>query len=159
MGRELEEKVTTEVETARQTLADLEQKLAAAEARVVEMSTERRRIAYAATTGDADAKRALDKLNKESAVAGLDIENVRSALDEAKRRLAEAERAESMAAATENAEAALVIADRLVERAAKIDAALATAREELHAYKHDLQGLHLAGCAARQEINFSHSAA
>ena len=48
----------------------------------------------------------------------------------------------------ENAEAALVIGDRLLERAAKIDAALATAREEMLAYKRDVDALHMTGCAA-----------
>ena len=53
-----------------------------------------------------------------------------------------------MAASVENAEAALVIGNRLLERAAKIDAALATAREEMLAYKRDVDALHLTGCAA-----------
>ena len=136
------------VEEARRIAAELENKLAAAEARAVDLQTERRRLSFAANTGDGAAEKRLKALNTEAAHINLDIENVRSAIDEAKRRLAAAERDEAMAAARENAEAALVISNRLVERAAKIDAALATAREEMLAYKRDVDALHLTGCAA-----------
>ena len=110
----------------------------AAEARAVDLQTERRRLSFAANTGDGAAEKRLRALNTEAAHINLDIENVRSAIDEAKRRLAAAEHDEAMAAAVENAEAALVIGNRLLERAAKIDAALATAREEMLAYKRDV---------------------
>ena len=114
----------------------------------MELQTERRRLSFAANTGDGAAEKRLKALNTEAAHINLDIENVRTAIDEAKRRLAAAERDEAMAAARENAEAALVIGNRLVERAAKFDAALATAREEMLAYKRDVDALHLTGCAA-----------
>jgi hypothetical protein len=140
--------MTTEVETARQTLAGLEQKLASAEAHGVELQTERRRLSFDANTGDTKALKELEKLNARSATAGLEIENIRSAIDEAKRRLSAAIRDEETAKAREDAEAAIVIGERLVERAAKIDAALATAREEMQAYKRDVDSLHLIGCAA-----------
>ena len=136
------------VEEARRIVAELENKLAAAEARAVELQTERRRLSFDANTGDGAAEKGLKALNTEAAHINLDIENIRSAIDEAKRRLAAAERDEAMAAARDNAEAALVIGNRLVERAAKIDAALATAREEMLAYKRDVDALHLTGCAA-----------
>jgi hypothetical protein len=154
MGRLIGEKMTTEVEKARQTQADLEQKLAAAEGRVVEMSTERRRLAFDANTGDADAKRALDKLNKESAVAGLEIENVRSALDEAKRRRAEAERTELMAHDRENAARWLEIAERRVERGKRIHAALDSVRKDIEADKADVDELHVLGCQAPTSQQF-----
>lgn len=140
--------VTTAVEEARRIAAELENKLAAAEARAVELQTERRRISFDANTGDGAAEKRLRALNADAAHINLDIENVRSAIDEAKRRLAAAERDEAMAAARDNAEAALVIGNRLVERAEKIDAALATAREEMLAYKRDVDALHITGCAA-----------
>ena len=114
----------------------------------MDLQTERRRLSFDANTGDGAAEKRLKALNTEAAHINLDIENIRSAIDEAKRRLAAAERDEAMAAARENAEAALVISNRLVERAAKIDAALATAREEMLAYKRDVDALHLTGCAA-----------
>ena len=82
-------------------------------------------------------------------MSDLDIENVRSPPSRKQNVVfSAAERDEAMAAARENAEAALVIGNRLVERAAKIDAALATAREEMLAYKRDVDALHLTGCAA-----------
>ena len=114
----------------------------------MDLQTERRRLSFAANMGDGAAEKRLKALNTEAAHINLDIENVRSAIDEAKRRLAAAERDEAMAAARDSAEAALVIGDRLLERAAKIDAALATAREEMLAYKRDVDALHLTGCAA-----------
>ena len=136
------------VEESRRIVAELENKLAAAEARAVELQTERRRLSFAANTGDGAAEKRLKALNTEAAHIALDIENIRSAIEEAKRRLAAAERDEAMATARDNAEAALVIGNRLVERASKIDAALATAREEMQAYKRDVDALHLTGCAA-----------
>ena len=136
------------VEESRRIVAELENKLAAAEARAVELQTERRRLSFAANTGDDAAAKKLKSLNTEAAHINLDVENVRSAIDEAKRRLAAAERNEAMAASVKNAEAALVIGDRLLERAAKIDAALSTAREEMLAYKRDVDALHMTGCAA-----------
>ena len=140
--------MTEATEAARQIVAELEGKLAAGEARAVDLQTERRRLSFDANTGDGAAEKRLKALNTEAAHINLDIENVRSAIDEAKRRLTAAERDEAMAASVENAEAALVIDDRLLERATKIDAALATAREEMLAYKRDVDALHLTGCAA-----------
>ena len=98
--------MTEATEAARQIVAEPENKLAAAEARAVELQTERRRLSFAANTGDGAAEKRLKALNTEAAHINLDIENVRSAIDEAKRRLAAAERDEAMAASVENAEAA-----------------------------------------------------
>ena len=115
----------------------------------MDLQTERRRLSFAANTGDGAAAKGLKALNTEAAhIRSRHRECSQSAIDEAKRRLAAAERDEAMAAARENAEAALVIGNRLLERAAKIDAALATAREEMLAYKRDVDALHLTGCAA-----------
>ena len=72
-----------------------------------------------ANTGDGAAEKRLKALNTEAAHINLDIENVRSAIDEAKRRLAAAERDEAMAAARENAEAHWSSAIGCVERAAR----------------------------------------
>ena len=119
------------VEESRRIVAELENKLAAAEARAVELQTERRRLSFAANTGDGAAEKRLKALNTEAAHINLDIENVRSAIDEAKRRLAAAERDEAMAAARENAEAALKHRRSAGCSAAhEIDAALASRCEK-----------------------------
>ena len=136
------------VEESRRIVADLEGKFAAAESRATELQTERRRLSFDANTGDGAAEKRLRALNTEAAHINLDVENVRSAIDEAKRRLAAAERDEALAAARDSAASALVIGDQLLECAAKIDAALATAREEMWAYKRNVDALHLTGCAA-----------
>jgi hypothetical protein len=144
----------TTVEESRRIVAELETKLAAAEARAVELATERRRISFAANTGDADARKALDRLNKEAATAGLEIENIRSALEEAKRRLAEAERREAMAQGAENASRWLEIAERRVERGKRIHAALEVVRQDIEDDKADVDELHVLGCASPTSQQF-----
>ena len=72
--------MTEATEAARQIVAELENKLAAAEARAVELQTERRRLSFAANTGDGAAEKRLKALNTEAAHINLDIENVRSAM-------------------------------------------------------------------------------
>ena len=116
--------MTEATDAARQIVAELENKLAAAEARAVELQTERRRLSFDANTGDGAAEKRLKALNTEAAHINLDIENVRSAIDEAKRRLAAAERDEAMAAARENAARAAEVADSIAARGKRIDAAL-----------------------------------
>ena len=133
---------------ARQTLAGLVEKLADSDRRAIELENEATGISLAAMTGDASARKRLDQLNRERAAHELEGRNIKSAIRAQEAVVAEAERAEAMAGARENAEAAMIIGDRLVERAAKIDAALATARDELQAYKRDIDSLHLTGCAA-----------
>jgi hypothetical protein len=86
----------TQKEKSAATLAHLETKLAHATARATELQTERRKLSFDANTGDDAARKRLDKLNATSAVSGLEIENIKSAIDEARRRLAEAERAAGM---------------------------------------------------------------
>jgi hypothetical protein len=147
--------LTTEVETARATLADLEGKLAAITARSIELANERRLISFAANTGDSAAEKKLKALNTEAAHINLDAENVRSAIDEAKRRLAIAIRDEQMAGERKNAEEAKVIGERLVEHARAIDAAFATAQAEMTAMKRATDRLHELGCVNPSAMQFS----
>jgi hypothetical protein len=133
------------VEESRRIVADLESKFAAAEARAVELQTERRRLSFAANTGDGAAEKRLKALNTEAAHINLDIENIRSAIEEATRRLAAAERDEAMAAAKENALAARKLADSIAARGKRIDAAFDAARAELEGLKSDTDELHKLG--------------
>ena len=126
----------------------MEAKLAAAEARFVELEVERRRLSYDAAVSGGDAAKQLDKLTKESATASIVIANARSAVEEAKRRLNAALRDEEMAGDRENAEAAIVIGNRLAERGKRIDEALAAAQREIEEYKQDVDALHQLGCPA-----------
>ncbi len=77
-------------EVARRTRATLELKLSEASAKAVEIATERQRISFDAATGDATARKALDEANAASMTVSLELENLRSAIEEAKRRLSEA---------------------------------------------------------------------
>ena len=122
-------------ETARQTAADLEQKLAKITARSIELADERRRLAFDANTGDSAAEKRLKALNTEAAHINLDTENVRSAIEEGKRRLAAAVRDEETAQDRANARQALEIGEQLVAHARAIDAAFATAQAEMMAYE------------------------
>src|SRR5579872_6550140 len=103
-------------EEARRVVAELENKLAAAEARAAELQAERRRLSFDANTGDGSAEKKLKALNTESAHITLDIENLRSALEEAKRRLAAAERDEAMAEARANAVRVRELAESIAAR-------------------------------------------
>ncbi len=104
-------------------------------------------ISFDANTGDAAARKALDKANAATTTVSLEIENLRSAIEEAKRRLAEAERAEEHAALAANGDKARVIGDSLLERSEKIDRAFVYIRAELEGFKTDLDELHSLGLA------------
>ena len=137
--------MTEATEAARQIAAELENKLAAAEARAVELQTERRRLSFAANTGDGAAEKRLKALNTEAAHINLDIENVRSAIDEAKRRLAVAERDEAMGKARENANEAVKLAAELAQLGHGIDADFASGCEKLERSKSIIDRLHQLG--------------
>lgn len=132
-------------EAMRETLAELEGKLAEATAKATELQTERRRLSFDANTGDEAARKKLDKLNAASATVDLEIENLKSALDEAKRRLAEAERAEARNRQAAGAAEALKIAERRLERGRRLDEAFAAIRADLDADKADIDELHRCG--------------
>jgi predicted nucleotide-binding protein len=87
-----------EVTKATETLQRLESDLAKATDRATTLQTERRKLSFAAHSGDKAARTKLDKLTGESLTAGLEIENLIAAADEAKTRLAEAEHQAGLAA-------------------------------------------------------------
>jgi hypothetical protein len=129
------------VEEANQILSTLEAKLAAASAKATTLQTDRRRLAFDANTGNAKARAALDAANASSATADLEIENVRSAIEEAKRRLAAAEREEALARQADKAERALAIAAGIEGRGKRLDAALLALAVEAEALEDDLSEL------------------
>jgi DNA repair exonuclease SbcCD ATPase subunit len=136
------------IDTEKQTLERLEAKLAEETARATDLQTERRKLSFSAHSGDAKARKALDAANASSATADLEIENVRSAIEEAKRRLAEAERAEEMTRLGENAEAAIAIAEGMPKRGQRIDEAFALIAAESKALVDDITKLNQLGCGS-----------
>jgi hypothetical protein len=130
--------MTPTTEEARRIVAELQTKLADATSRAADLQTERRRLAFDANTGDPKARKALDAANAESATASLEIENVKSAIDEAKRRLQAAEHAEKDAENAENAKGALVLSASIAARGRKLDEALLTLAMEAEGLEEDL---------------------
>jgi hypothetical protein len=134
-------------EDQREILAGLEAKLAEATGRATELQTERRRISFAANTGDAAARKALDAANAASGSIAIEIENLQSAIDEAKRRVDAAERGEVREALAENARRAVTIGEHIKQRGRKLDELANGLFAEAEALREDLATLHGLGCA------------
>jgi DNA repair exonuclease SbcCD ATPase subunit len=128
---------------ANQVLADLETKLSEAIQRLGDLQTKRRELSFAANTGDAKAHKALEAANASTATIGHEIENIRSAIEEATRRLREAENVE--ATAHQKNVAAQALGASMVERARKIDEALATVASEASGFMADISALNRLG--------------
>ena len=80
------------IDELKKTLAKLEANLATASNKATALQTERRRIAFSAYSGgDGQARSILDELNTNSAIANLENENARAAIEECRRQLALAE--------------------------------------------------------------------
>ena len=129
------------VDDARRTLADLEAKLAAAAAREIELATEGRRLAFDAATGDAAAKKALAKFDEEAFVLDRNRKNLGHAIEEAKRRLAEAEREGHLLEEKTKAERALKIAESIEQRGRRLDEALLALAKEAEGLEDDFSEL------------------
>jgi hypothetical protein len=136
------------VDEEKQTLARLEAKLAEVSGHAIELQTERRRLAFDANVGDQKARKALDAANAASATADLEIENVKSAIQEGQRRLAAAEREAEMKRLGANAEAAIAIAEEMPKRGKRIDEAFALIAEESKALGDDITKLNQLGCGS-----------
>lgn len=93
---------------ARAVLADLEAKRQAALARQQELAGEREELAFAAATGDAAARQTLATLTKDAATAAIEIENLASAIAEARRRVGQADQQARLAELRRKAEQARV---------------------------------------------------
>jgi hypothetical protein len=136
--------MTTTTMEAQKILADLEQKLADAKSRHDETQTEAKEIAFAACTGEADARKRLDRLHIETAKISAEISSLEAALVEARRRVAEALASETDAAQLAKAQQAMEMVDAFTKRGAELDAALAAFLNEYAAMTADfykLEGL------------------
>jgi hypothetical protein len=128
-----------DVEAAKETITRLEAKLAKATDRATALQTERRKLSFAAHNGDDTARKKLDKLTAESVTIGLSIENLNSAIEEAKVHLVEAERAADLAQHRANAAEVRRIAGRVEQRGVALSAALADLCNEFTALEADLE--------------------
>jgi hypothetical protein len=111
----------TTIEGARQTVADLEARLAAGTPREIELATEARRLSYSALSdNDEDAKKALAKLDAEDTKLRQSQLHLRDAIDEAKRRVASAERDEELAKLRESAQEVMALVKPAAERGQRV---------------------------------------
>jgi hypothetical protein len=117
--------MTTTTEDARAVLTELETKLSAARARHDETQSEAKEIAFAAHTGEADAKKRLDRLHADAAKISSEVLSLEAAIIEARRRVAEALAAESDDVARDKAERALALLKEFGKRGQELDEALA----------------------------------
>jgi hypothetical protein len=90
--------MSTTIDAAESVVRDLQGKHAAAIARQAELAAERQAIAFAAHTGDANARATLTELNAEDAVLTGEVASLLAAIDEAKARAAAAHRQAETAA-------------------------------------------------------------
>jgi hypothetical protein len=132
---------------AQATLADLETKLADARARHDETAAAAKEIAFAAHTGDADARKKLDKLHADAAKHGAEIMGLEAACLEARRRVAEALAAETDDVARDKAERALALLADFTKRGAELDRALAAFLNEYATLTSDFHKLAALGYA------------
>jgi hypothetical protein len=128
-----------DVEKAKETVSRLEGELAKATDWGTALQTERRKLSFAAHNGDDTARKKLDKLTAESVTIGLSIENLNSAIDEARVHLVDAERAQDVAQHRANAAEVRRIAGRIEERGVALTAALADLCNEFDALEADLE--------------------
>jgi hypothetical protein len=132
----------TDVTKARQIVAELESKLAAASERSIALTNDRRRLAFSCATGNAKARSQLEKLNTDSALVLVENENAHIALEEARHRLASAEQAAALAERKANAERlhgqVKELAAKIEARGPGISAALASLSEEFVGLQDDL---------------------
>jgi hypothetical protein len=128
----------TEVLKAKETLQRLEAELAKATVHGTQLQVERRKLSFAAHSGDKPARAKLDKLTAESVTIGLEAENLRAAIDEARARLVAAERTADLATARANAGTLKEIAACVEKRGPAIAAALETICDEFVALEAEL---------------------
>jgi hypothetical protein len=136
--------------------ADMRDKLERAQAELPAIDAERAKHAFAAATGSEPAKRALDKLNRRKVEIIVEIETLEAALVEANRRGEAAQRDAQLAEQSVNAERALQIGAGLLDRARKLDEALAVVVAESKAIEADIRELnHRLGCKNPHEYQFA----
>lgn len=137
-----------DIQTAEKTLAQLVDKKERATARGIALADERQGFAFAAHTGDRDARSKLDKINAEAVLHASEIESINAAIAEAQTRLAKAQQAAAVAMDKASARKLKAALDDFTKLGAVLDAALTTfveASSQLHAA---LNTIHACGSAS-----------
>jgi CHAD domain-containing protein len=144
------------IETARKVVASLERQLADITNRAIATDLERRRLSYSAPgCGDEEARAELSAANAASAALVLDAENLRSAIEDAKRHVVEAEREVDVEKRREIARQAKVIISDAEVFGEAMAAGLDSLTEALTGFSDSLGKLeHLGYPVARERLRF-----
>jgi hypothetical protein len=102
-------------------VADLEDRLHQARARLAAITAERKSISLAAHMGSAEDRVRLDQLNQEGGILAGEIEGIEAAITQVQARIAEVEAAAVLEVEREKRRATLQLADELEGHAKKID--------------------------------------
>jgi hypothetical protein len=112
------------LKTAHETLNHLQGQRIVAEARIADLAEQRKDTAFQALSGDIAARRRLDECTRATVTAGLDLENIVSAIVEAETRVKQAEVAAARDLDHQRARETLIKVDDLACLAADCDTAL-----------------------------------
>jgi hypothetical protein len=141
--------MTTLLLQAQSTHAALRTKLDQARQGLETIDSQRRELSYEAHTAGGEAKKQLDKLNRDRVTQLASIEDLEHAHSEASRRVVEAERGVALEETSRQAEEAMEIASDLLALGQKIDDALASLAESANAYEAHIKTLNY-------RLNISH---
>jgi len=136
----------TDVKTAERTLADLQTKRGVLVAHGLELEEQRQQIAFAAHTGDQQARKRLDGINRDTVVHGSELASIDAAISEANTRLQAARRAEGIAADRQRACELRTVLEEFVECGRKLDGAMAVLVAESTEFHQALMRMHSLGC-------------
>src|SRR5262245_38585996 len=134
------------IEQCKNTIQNLDAKLARVKQRSAEISAERDASAFAAhAAGDAKARGRLDKLTDDALRQNHEMASLEAALKTARQHLAEAEHAEATAADRAKAQAAHKLVSELSDAAVYLDKHLEAAAKALIAIERGVNELHELG--------------
>ncbi|HEV2160903.1 MAG TPA: hypothetical protein VGR52_01520 [Stellaceae bacterium] len=140
------------IEAANATLAHLETKKAETERRIATLAEAREKLSFGALTGDEAKAKRLARLSSDAATAHGDLENICSAITEARRRVETAEGEAAVAATREKAHDVLGDCGEMERLAAEVDAALVGAATTIANYL--LAADRLSRCGVRAAPNY-----
>lgn len=145
----------TDVKTALQTLASLDDKRKALVAKATELDAERKQIAFAAhSSNDSKARARLDTINLEYATFASEMNSLTEAITEANSRLAAAQAAEALAADREKAKQIAALNAKLKEELDDADDALADAINSVLSARALLMEMHTLGVTSPTDQMF-----
>jgi polyhydroxyalkanoate synthesis regulator phasin len=139
--------MTMTTHEAKAILDDLETKLADARTRHDETQVEAKEISFAACTGEADARKRLDRLHSDIAKISAEISSLEAAIVRARVLVAEALARETDAAQVAKAQQAMEMVDAFTKRGAELDEALGSFLQKYAALTADFHKLDAIGFA------------